>query len=299
MATPSALEKTATERVEAPLPVEVKEQLDKKVSEARPPSTDAVARTVPRTESDRFKMAIGDRTFPQSVEAEHVLKQSLTPGGSRLEGRLNGTAIESYQPSKTSRQAILARVENQWGNRDLDRVNPEDWTNREREGLGVEGTIQRMKESGEYTDFVRLGERNKPDVLCLAKDGRLCAVECKGHTTDVQDTGYINDQGEKAGTLASKNQDGVFFENEPQWLEKNRPHIENALRQKIEDPRLNSAEKTSCRRLSSALERTDLRDQSTYHRVVGTVGPEAKFGNVGDYVTKVKPEKMIQTRMSV
>ena len=292
-------EEQALKRIEEQQRAEIQRELERKVGEAKPASGSAAFKPEPASENEKLKLATGDRTFPQRVEAEHALKQSLAPGESRVEGRLNSTTIESYRPSKTSRQAIMARVEDQWSDRDLDKVNPEDWTNREREGLGVESTIQHMKESGEYTDFVRLGERNKPDVFCLAKDGKPCVVECKGHTADVQDTGYINTQGEKAGTLASKNQDGVFFENEPQWLEKNRSHIENALRQKIEDPHVKPVEKVSCQRLSSALERTDFRDQSTYHRVAGTAGPEARFGNVGDYATKVKPEKMIQTRMSV
>ena len=283
-------EKQALKRIEEEQQAEMQRGLEKKVGEAKPASDSAAFKPEPASENEKLKLAVADRSFKPAVEAESKVLQasdSLRAGEQRVVDRVDDTEVIAWRPDARDRRVITSRVEKSWNN------------NREIEGLGVEASVRCLEKTGEYTDFVRLGKRNKPDVLCLAKDGKPCVVECKGHEVVAKDTGYIGTNGEKTGTLATENKDGIFFENEPQWLEKNRPHIENALQQKIEDPHVKPAEKVSCQRLSSALERTDFRDQSTYHRVASAAGPEARFGNVGDYVTKVKPEKMIQTRMSV
>jgi hypothetical protein len=283
-------EEQTLKRIEEQQRAEIQRELERKVGEAKPASGSLAFKPEPASENEKLKLAVADRNFKPAVEADRKVLQasdSLRAGEQRVVDRVNSTELIAWRPDARDRQVITSRVEKFWNN------------NREIEGLGVEASVRYLEKTGEYTDFVRLGKRNKPDVLCLAKDDKPCVVECKGHEVVAKDTGYIGTNGEKTGTLATENKDGIFFENEPQWLEKNRPYIENALQRKIEDPHVKPAEKVSCQRLSSALERTDFRDQSTYHRVAGAAGPEARFGNVGDYVTKVKPEKMIQTRMSV
>lgn len=267
---------------------EMQRELEGKVVKAKPASGSVAVKPEPASENEKLKLSVADRSFEPAVETDSkVLRASdrLRAGEQRVVDQVDSTEIIAWRPDARDKRVITSRLE-RWPDA------------RKIEGLGVEATVRYLEKTGEYTDFVRLGERYKPDLLCLAKDGKLCVVECKGHEVVAKDTGYIGTNGEKAGTLATENKDGIFFENDRQWLRKNELYIEDALHRKIDDPHVKPAEKASCQRLLSALGQTDFHDQSTYHRVVGIAGPRARFGNVEDYVAKVKPEKMIQTRMS-
>jgi hypothetical protein len=223
--------------------------------------------------------------------------ESGASGESRIAGKVNGTEIEDYNPSPAGKRAIQKRVEQNWANRKLKDVAPEELTNQEREGLGVESAREYLKDTGQYKDLESMGGRNKADLLALDEQDKLCVVECKGHTAGAKDAGYLNEHGEKVGNLASETQDGVFFENEPAWLERNRPHMDKALQDKMDDPSTLPAEKAKCQRLQRALEKTDFYDQNSYRRLTVTAGPQAEYGNIGGYVQEVKPNKMVQIRV--
>jgi hypothetical protein len=292
---------TPPEQVEKlrPDPVE-KGGLERKVADA-PLTSGKVA---PEASSSDQAVKRNLQTKPTDTEARLEAKIGAQPpeaevsdGSSSIVGKVNGTEIENYTPCQNGKQEILGRVEQCWGNRKLDAVAPDQLTNQEREGLGVESAMHYLKDTGQSTDLEPMGGRNKADMLALGKDGKLCVVECKGHTADVKDAGYINSNGEKSGNLASETNDGVYFENEPGWLERNRPHMEKKLQDRIDDPTTSPAEKAKCQRLKNALDQTDFYKQDSYHRITVTAGPQAEYGNITDYARAVKPEKMVQIRL--
>lgn len=287
-AVPYRPEEQVLKRIEEQQRAEMLREVEGKVVAAKPPSGSIAFR--PASENEKLKLAVLDKSFEPAVEAESkVLRASdrLRAGEQRVVKRVDGTELIAWRPDARDKQLITSRVERGWA--DSKRV----------EGLGVETTVRYLERTGEHTDFVRLGERNSSDVLCLAKDGKLCVVECKGHEVKAKDTGYIGANSDKAGTLATENKDGVFYENERQWLLKNKSCMKTRLQSRIDDPLTKPVERASCQRLLEVLNHTNFRHWDSHHRLVGVAGPEVSFGNVEDYVDKVKPEKMIQIHVPI
>jgi len=281
-------EEQALKRIEEQQRAEMQRELERKVAEAKPAPDNIAFKPEPASENEKLKLAIAQSSFEPVVEAERkVLRanDSLRAGEQRVVDRVDGTEVIAWRPDAADKQVITSRVE-KWP------------AGREIEGRGVEAAVRYLEKTSEYTDFVRLGERRRSDVLCLAKDGKLCVVECKGHEVVAKDTGYVNANGDKAGTLATETKNGIFYENERQWLVNNKPSMKSELQNRIDDPRTKPAERVSCQRLLEVLRHTNFRHWDSCHRLVGVAGPEVGFGNVEDYVAKVKPEKMVQIRIS-
>jgi hypothetical protein len=286
---PHRPEEQAFKRIEEQRQAERQRELERKIAEAEPASGGASFKPEPASENERLKLAVADKRFEPAVEAESRVSRAsdnLRAGEERVDRRVGNTEVTAWRPDASDKQVIKTRVERNFG------------SSRETEGRGVESTVRYLEKTGEYTDFVRLGGPSNPDVLCLGSDGKLCVVECKGHEVQAKDSGYTDANGDKAGTLATETKDGVFYENEREWLLKNKSSMEERLRSKIDDPATEPSERASCQRLSEVLKHTNLREWNSHHRLVGIAGPEASFGNIEDYVAKVRPEKMIQIRTS-
>lgn len=280
-----------------PEPVE-KGELQKKVADAPPPSSKAA----PEADSadQAVKRALQPRDVGQKAELEAKIGRSAE---ARLRSRyttidkVKGTEFQRYVPSDKKNQEILDQTEQNFSERELDKVAPEEWTNKEIEGLGVESAVQILKDSGEYTDIEPMGRKNRVDILALHKDGKLCVVECKGHVVDAKDAGYINKNGVKTGSLVSERQGGEYFENAPDWLVSNKESMARDLQDKLDNPDVPPGEKAKCQRLLDALDGTRFDHQRTYHRITVIAGPHAEYGNTTEYRDEVKPEKMIQVRL--
>lgn len=281
-----------------------KQEASRRLARASQADVSQPASPAKTTEQEQLRLPLEGKRSTDKAEITGKVSDARLPS----EGlKTEKAKIIPCEPSAIEQQKILTRA-NKWSERDLRTVKPNEWTNREREALGVEGTIYQMEKSGQYTDFVRLGGPNRADVLCLERRGRLVVAECKGHTAmKATDAGYLNERGEASGDLASTRQekqlklfeepdDKQLFENSGEWLEDNRTSMQNALQDRIHT---NASDRASCERVLAATRRTDFTNTGSYERVVGTVGPEARFGNVEEYIRKVKPAKLFEVNMRV
>jgi len=99
-------EEQALKRIEEQQRAEMQRELERKVAEAKPSSSDVAFKPEPASENEKLKLTVSDQRFERNVEAEHRLELAKTPGDIRAGREFKPSFEQGNMPDTTYGQEV-------------------------------------------------------------------------------------------------------------------------------------------------------------------------------------------------